>query len=234
MEPESTTGTSTRSGFDRGAAVTRSLLGYGVIAGPIYLIVGLAQATTRDGFDLSRHALSLLANGPWGWVQIANFIVCGLMVVAAAAGFARAMRPARGVAILLGVYGAGLILSGIFVADPMDGFPPGTPNGAPESATTSGVMHLAAGGVGFLALAAAYVLAGQWFARRGDGPLANGCRAIGILVLVAFVAGAATATSTFGIAALWVAVVAGWAWLTIMSIAVYRTVPHPDGAGSDS
>ena len=32
--------------------VTRSLLGYGVIAGPVYVGVTLAQALTRDGFDL--------------------------------------------------------------------------------------------------------------------------------------------------------------------------------------
>lgn len=230
MEPASTNDAPTGSGFDRDAAVTRSLLGYGVIAGPIYLIVGLAQATTRDGFDLSRHALSLLANGPWGWVQIANFVICGLMVIAAAAGFARAMRPTRSVAALLGVYGAGLIVSGIFVADPADGFPPGTPDGVPESATASGVVHLVAGGVGFLALAIAYVLAGRWFARRGNGRLANGTRAIGTSVFVAFIAGAATATTTFGIAMLWVAVVAGWVWLAVIAVAVYRTVPHPDGA----
>ena len=39
------------SGFDRGAAVTRSLLGYGVLAGPFYLVVGLVQALVRDGFS---------------------------------------------------------------------------------------------------------------------------------------------------------------------------------------
>ena len=47
------------SGFDRGAALTRSLLGYGVLAGPFYLAVGLVQALVREGFDFSRHPLSL-------------------------------------------------------------------------------------------------------------------------------------------------------------------------------
>ena len=56
--PERTNG----SRFDRGAAVTRSLLGYGVLAGPFYLAVGLMQAFVRDGFDFARHPLSLLAN----------------------------------------------------------------------------------------------------------------------------------------------------------------------------
>ena len=82
----------------RGAAVTRSLLGCGVLAGPFYLAVSLIQALLRDGFDLARHPLSLLANGPGGWVQTANFVLTGLMVLAAAVGFGRVLgRKSRAV-----------------------------------------------------------------------------------------------------------------------------------------
>ncbi|MEN3309228.1 MAG: hypothetical protein V7603_5430, partial [Micromonosporaceae bacterium] len=49
----STTGDAT---CDPAARITRSLLGYGVIAGPGYVVVSLVQALTRDGFDLRRHA----------------------------------------------------------------------------------------------------------------------------------------------------------------------------------
>ena len=35
--------------------LTRSLLGYGIVAGPFYVVVSLAQAAPRDGFELSRH-----------------------------------------------------------------------------------------------------------------------------------------------------------------------------------
>jgi Protein of unknown function (DUF998) len=75
----------TRAPVDRAAAVTRSLLGYGVLAGPFHLVVGLAQARTRDGYELTRHDLSLLANGPDGWIQGANLILTGLIAIAAAA-----------------------------------------------------------------------------------------------------------------------------------------------------
>lgn len=54
---------------------TRALLCCGVLAGPIYIAVGLVQALTREGFDLTRHDLSLLANGRLGWVQITNLVV---------------------------------------------------------------------------------------------------------------------------------------------------------------
>ena len=58
---------STRPPVDPAAAGTRSLLDYGVLAGACYLVVELAQARTRDGYDLTRHDQSLLANGPYGW-----------------------------------------------------------------------------------------------------------------------------------------------------------------------
>lgn len=35
--------TSDRQGFDRSATITRSILGYGMLAGPFYLVVGVVQ-----------------------------------------------------------------------------------------------------------------------------------------------------------------------------------------------
>ncbi len=63
---------------------TRALLSCGMAAGPVYVLVGLAQVLTREGFDVRRHALSLLSNGHWGWIQIANVFACGALVVAGA------------------------------------------------------------------------------------------------------------------------------------------------------
>jgi hypothetical protein len=68
---------SDRRDRDTAHAVTRLLLGLGVIAGPFYVAVSLAQALTRDGFDITRHAWSLLANGDLGWLQMANLILTG-------------------------------------------------------------------------------------------------------------------------------------------------------------
>ena len=81
-----------RGDADMHAAVTRSLLGYGLIAGPLYVVSALVQGLVRDGFDLTRHDVSLLANGPGGWVQITTFVVCGLMTMAAAVGMERSLR----------------------------------------------------------------------------------------------------------------------------------------------
>ena len=128
--------------------ITKSLLGYGVIAGPIYVLAVAGQMVTRDGFDPTRHAASQLANGEWGWIQIATFVVTGAMTVAAAVGVRRALGPGRLSAWasgLLGVYGAGLVVAGFFRADPSDGFPPGTPPGMGE-VSWHGLAHFAVAG----------------------------------------------------------------------------------------
>jgi hypothetical protein len=42
------------------------------------------QMLVRHGFDIRRHALSLLTNGDLGWIQILNFVLPGLLVIAGA------------------------------------------------------------------------------------------------------------------------------------------------------
>src|SRR5262245_5660939 len=102
------------SGSHAVATDTRRLLTPGIVAGPFYLAVGLGQALLRDGFDLARHPLSVLANGPGGWIQTANFILTGLMVLAAAAGFRRALAPTgRWASLFLGAFGASMIVAAI-------------------------------------------------------------------------------------------------------------------------
>jgi hypothetical membrane protein len=86
---------------------TRALLICGLIAGPFYLVVGLIQALTRPGFDITRHDLSLLANGDLGWIQITNLVLTGVLVIAFAVGVRQALHAGRGRTwgpILLGVY----------------------------------------------------------------------------------------------------------------------------------
>jgi len=219
--------TNREAGFDTAAAVTRSLLGWGVVAGVFYLVVGLAQALTRDRFDLTEHPLSLLMLGDFGWIQRTNLILSGLMVIAAAVGFARSLRgfgAGKAAGTLVGVFGLALILSGIFAPDPMAGFPPGA---EATEGSLSGLLHLAFGAIGFVCLAvAAFRLAG-WLDRRSRR-LASYSRATGAVILLGFAGGAALATSPWGVLLLWIAVVTGWAWLAVASVQLYGSVPHPD------
>lgn len=217
------------SGFDRGAAVTRSLLGYGVLAGPVYLAVGLVQAFVRDGFDLMRHPLSLLANGPGGWLQTANFVLGGLMVLAAAVGFARVLGPnARAASWFLGAFGASMIVAAVFPADPVDGFPVGTPEGYPTSISTPGMVHFVAGAVGFVSLAVSCFFAALAMSRQSERSLARLSFLSGLGVVVGFFGGFAfSGAGTLGI---WFAVLVGWAWLAVTSLHLYRVAPNPNCA----
>src|SRR5262245_17500987 len=86
----------------------KSLLTLGIIAGPLYITVALAQILTREGFDVRRHAVSLLSNGEYGWAQIANFLVSGALVIAGAIGCRLVLRDQPGGRwgpLLLALYG---------------------------------------------------------------------------------------------------------------------------------
>jgi Protein of unknown function (DUF998) len=61
----------------------RILLAAGALAGPVYVGLGLGQALLRPGFDVTRHDLSLLSNGDFGWIQISNFLLRARHVIKA-------------------------------------------------------------------------------------------------------------------------------------------------------
>jgi hypothetical protein len=220
-----------RGDADRTAAITRSLLGYGVLAGPFYVVVGLAQALTRDGYDITRHDLSLLANGPLGWIQIANLVLSGLMTIAAAVGMRRAMRVlggARGSVWgprLVAGYGLGLVGAGVFVADPMNGFPRGTPDGPPATVTVGGVGHLVLGALGFACLIGACLVLARAYADLGRAGMTWFSRVTGVLFLVAFAGIASGTASPVVVLGFWVAVVVAWTWLARVSLDLYRRTP---------
>jgi hypothetical membrane protein len=203
--------------------ITRSLLGYGIIAGPLYVVVALAQALTRDGFDMSKHAWSLLSNGELGWIQITNFIVTGLMTVAATIGLRQALAPGRSrtwAPLLIAIYGVSLIGAGIFRADPAQGFPAGTP----ETTTISwhGMLHFMLGGIGFLCLIAACFVLASRFTRDGQRGLARFSRVTGVVFLAGF-AGIASGSHGPTVLAFVAAVIVVWAWLSTVSVRYYRT-----------
>ncbi len=206
--------------------VTKSLLGYGVIAGPFYLVVALAQALTRDGFDLARHQWSLLANGGPGWIQILNFVVTGLLVIAFAVGLRRALTPgigARWAPRLIGVYGASLIAAGVFRADPALGFPAGTPDG-PGPVSWHGLLHFAAGGVGFSCLAIACFVIARRYSAEGRRGFAAFSRVTGIVFFATFGMLASSGGRPAANLLFTAAVIAVWAWMSAVAVNRYRQV----------
>jgi hypothetical protein len=195
---------------------TRRLLSATAAGTAGFGVVSLAQAATREGFDLTRYPLSSLSNGDLGWLQIANFVVSGLLVLAGAAGLRRALRGTPGGTWgprLVGIVGIGLTLCGPFVLQGGGGFPVGDPGVAGITVGTIG--HLAAGTVAFTALIAACFVLGRHYARTGATAMAWASRAAGAIFLVGDVyssaggpAGPLVLAITFLTALTWIAVVA--------------------------
>jgi len=211
---------------------TKALLTCGVIAGPLYLIVSLLQVFTREGFDFTRHSWSLLSNGDLGWIQIANFFLAGILTIACAMGMRRALISGRGHTwgpLLIALYGVGLIGASIFVADPMNGFPVGTPLGNPVSVSTSGLMHLVSGSIGFLGLIAACFVFASRFKSLNELGWAKYSITTGVIFLLAFLGVASGAQQNGGILvfvtlSFTLAVILGWTWISIVSARLIKSL----------
>jgi len=199
------------------AKVTQSLLTCGILAGPLYVVVGLIQIAIRPGFDITRHALSLLSNGDLGWIQILNFLITGMLLVAGAVGARRVLQSGPGSnwgPRLLGLYGLGLIGAGIFSADPALGFPPGTPlENNPIS--WHGLLHFIVGTIGFIGfISACFIFARRFKSLRKPGWTWYSL-VTGILFLVAFVGIASVSKGPVSLFFA-IAVVLGFSWISAL------------------
>lgn len=203
----------------------------GVVAGPLYMITGLLQVLSRDGFDIRRHALSLLSNGDLGWIQIANFLISAMLVLAFAAAVKQTLPRSQGVLwepLMIGGYGIGLIGAGIFVADPALGFPVGTPEENAGHPSLSGLLHLASGSVGFICLIAACFVFAHRFFNQKQKTWAHYSVGTGILFSAAFI-GIASGTVHPAInVAFTGAVVLGWIWVSLMAWHLLKAYFHAE------
>jgi len=212
--PTMTTQTVTATVTTTSATAARRLLTAGTLAGPVFVVTYLAQAFTREAFDITRHPASLLANGDLGWIQTTNFVVSGALCIAAALGLRRTIagRGRKWAPRLLAQYGAGLLLAALFPADPAQGFPAGTPADYAEISPT-GVGHMFAGTIGFTGLIAlCFVLASHY---RGTGrtAFARWSTATGTIFALAFAGVIAGGGARPSIVAFSTAVILAWTWL---------------------
>ncbi|RSS59718.1 DUF998 domain-containing protein [Streptomyces sp. WAC01280] len=203
-------------------STTRSLLTVAVVAQPLWAVVALTQAATRDGYDITRHPLSALSNGSLGWIQITNFVLAGVLTIIGAGGLRRALRGTPGgtwAPRLVRISGVGMIAAGVFVLDPADGFPVGTPDGVPAAMSWQSYAHLAAGSVTFTALIAACYVLGRHFGRAGMRKHAVGSRVAGTALLLGN--GWAMSGGTAGTLTLAIGVITAMVWIASVA-ARYR------------
>lgn len=212
----------------------RRLLWAGALSGPIFLLTAFVTGSTTPGYDQARHPISSLAIGEYGWIQIANFILCGVLTLGFAWGLrqnlhASARRTLAG-PLLIAVWGLGMIGAGVFVADPVGGYPAGT--AAQGVHTWHGRLHdFPFSTFGFLAA----ILACLVFARRFATWRQSGWAVYSALSAAVITAGVVTSnlgfagTTLVGQAGLLqrLTVLAMLGWLTALAIRLLITRSTP-------
>lgn len=198
--------------------VTAGLLCCGIILAPLFYVVVVVQAFTRTGFDLRRAPLSLLSLGDQGWIQIANFLLAGLLALACAAGIRRTLAGRKGRIfgpLLIATYGLGLIIAGVFHPDPGYHFPPGV--GAPAEMLPVMSAHAKIHSLGFvivvLSLMTACFVFAFVFRSRGQHGWSVYSAATGIATPVLLVTAIATNT-------VWLIIVMGavcFGWVSVVA-----------------
>jgi Protein of unknown function (DUF998) len=102
--------------------VQRLLLACGVVGPVLFNVTYLIEGATRPGYNSLRLTVSALESGPLGWIQVANFIVFGLLIGCFAVGLRKALVRGFGATLLPLLEGfamLGLIGDGIFTRDPL-------------------------------------------------------------------------------------------------------------------
>src|SRR5579872_6062300 len=201
-------------------SLTRILLLCGAIAGPLFLFTLLIQDYTRPGFDLRIDPLSLLSLGDWGWVQIGNFVLAGVLNLLYAAGLWRRLHPGRAGTwgpLLIGAYGLGLIGVGVFRTDPAHGFPAGVL--AATGPSWHGAIHALGALFVFVVLAAALGVFVRFFLAHKKRWWACYCLTSAILLLLCFF-GSFTNAALTGLF-LQLGVFVGWMAASIIAIKLF-------------
>ena len=214
-----------------GDRATRWLLAGGAIGPVLFVVAFLIEGMIRSDYDAVRVFVSQLSLGVQGWLQIANFVVSGLLIIAFAAGLRRVMAtgPAsRWGPRMVGVVGFGFVIAGIFVTDPALGYPPGTPPGLTLSPSWHGSVHL----IGALFVFGGLPIACFVFARRFRAASDRSWRlytiASGIGMLAFFVTANLAANGAAGlgdVAGLLqrVAAVIGLGWMAVLAAWLVRS-----------
>jgi hypothetical protein len=199
------------------------MLWCGAIGPPLFVLAALIEGATRPGYDPARLPFSLLALGELGWMQTANFIVAGLLMIAFAIGLRRSLArsgsPSRNGPIFIGLFGVGLLGAGAFSADPGGGFPPGVR----PTAGSTGMLHDLSTLVVFGSLIAASAILTRHFAIRGERAWALYSAATSAAVAVGFVmmfVGFSATNDITPVAGVVqrITVVIGWTWVTLLAL----------------
>ena len=220
------------------ARAVRAKTACGIIAGPAFVSAFTAIGATRAGYDWRRHAVSSLADGREGWKQRVNFMVAGTLYCIAATGLAQSPRKTVGPSVVPAIIlaaGVGLIGSGIFVTDPVAGFPPSgqAPDDVspPRTQTPAGKLHNLCAIPIFAGIPIAALVCAGSAARRRDYRWATYCAGTAIGMTRTFMlfgtafGGAPRLAGRAGVFQR-LSIATGFGWLSALSLRALRASCH--------
>jgi len=217
----------------------RLLIACGVCGPILFILVFLVEGATRPGYSAWHNFVSDLSLSNQGWMQIANFLICGVLMLCFALGLRQVFRTGRGSVwgpLLLGIFGLSLLIAGFFVTDPSLGYyPPGTSS---STQTLHGTIHGTNAPLAFGSLTLAiFVLARRFASDRQWRGWALYSLITGILFLGSFIAGLAVAVldqhgvlpnSPAGLLER-IAIIIGWGWIALLAIRLLRQMRSTKG-----
>jgi hypothetical membrane protein len=219
------------------SSVTSYLIACGAIGPLLFIIVFLIEGATRPGYNAWHNYVSSLSLSDQGWMQIANFLICGLLTLCFAVGLRQALGPGKGSVwgpMMLGVFGLALIVAGLFVTDPSLGYPVGTHSSGPQ--TLHGIVHGVAGLIAFSSVAiASFVMARRFAGDPNWKGWALYSLVTGVLVVVFFIAATtASALDENGVLSgsptgllQRLAIIAGWGWIALLAMRLLSKMRSP-------
>ncbi|HEV2477491.1 MAG TPA: DUF998 domain-containing protein [Candidatus Dormibacteraeota bacterium] len=183
----------------------------GLLGPPFFVVVFLVLGLIKPGYDALARTVSEGSIGELGWIQIANFLICGAAFVVFAFGLWQGFGDrwsGRVGSALVALAGIGLMGAGVFVGDP--GF---------QATTFHGNMHMLASVVVFVSL----LIGAFFFARRfwPDRQFALYSILSGLAIPAGFIAIAALGRWPGLVQRVMIALV--WTWLTILALRLRRS-----------
>lgn len=212
--------------------ITRLLLWAGTIGPLFFVVVLLLEGATRPGYNAWHSFGSSLSLGSQGWMQIANFLICGVLMLGFACGLRQALHTGKGAVwgpILLGFFGLTMIIAGIFVTDPGLGYPPGVASLAHP--TMHGAIHALSGLAIFMSLAiATFVMIRRFVHNPAWRGWALYSLLTGLIILASFVIqqvlgnmdrSGAIQNAPVGFVQR-IGIIAGWVWISVLAFTLLR------------
>lgn len=203
----------------------RTFLICGVIACPLFIVLVLIEGAIRPNYNSLLYPLSSLAIGDTGWTQILNFIFTGILIVIFSFGLKQVCKSDKGNfggPMLVRMVGVGLIGAGIFVTDPIFGYPTDKPL-VLRQFTFHGHLHDGFSMLVFICLPWACFVFRKYFIANHKKKWANysaftGFTFIGTFVLASM--GFKQLSGFVNYAGLFqrICIAIGWTWMTLLSL----------------